>query len=393
MPKFPLKLEKSLEKRKQMDAYRTLAPQKDLADFSSNDYLGFAASEEIYSRTKEILSENGSLINGSTGSRLLSGNHPIFAKAEGFLKDFHQSEAALLFNSGYDANIAFFSSVPQRGDIIFYDELSHASIRDGISLGKAKAYKFRHNDIEDLRQKLERERKNNPAAEIFLVTESVFSMDGDIPNLRALANFSSANNCLLIVDEAHATGVFGNNGRGLVQELQIQDQVFARIITFGKAIGCHGAAILGSAELKNYLVNFARSFIYTTAMPPHSVATILAAYQQLELKNAENSSPLAKLHQNIVLFKSEIQKNKLDVFFLKSDSAIQSCLIPGNSTVKDAAQLLRNAGFNVKPILSPTVPEGTERLRFCLHSFNTQNEIEQVVRLLANFINSDIPEK
>jgi 8-amino-7-oxononanoate synthase len=378
MQDLALKLAKSLEKRKQEKAFRSLKNPSSLIDFSSNDYLGLASSEEIFLGAHQILKENNLMQNGATGSRLLSGNHKIYDLTENFLKEFHQTEAALIFNSGYDANIGFFASVPKRGDLIFYDELSHASIRDGIAMSHAKAYKFDHNNVENLQDKLSKIKKNEDS-EIYIITESVFSMDGDMAPLNKLAGISEEFGAFLIVDEAHATGIFGDKGEGLVQELGIQEKVFARLNTFGKAPGCHGAVILGSKSLKNYLVNFSRSFIYTTALPPHSVATILAVYRLFE-----NGIPeIQQLRSNIQFFKNEIARNNLEADFIASKSAIQSCIIPGNQQVKNVAENLGKEGFEVKPILSPTVPKGSERLRFCLHSFNSENEISEVLKKLA----------
>jgi len=395
MQNLPLKLTKSIDIRKRQNAIRKLGSIKDLIDFSSNDYLGFSDLKQIYFTAEKILTDFNLRRNGATGSRLLSGNHQLFSPAEDFIANFHSAESALIFNSGYDANVGFFSSVPQRGDFIFYDELVHASIRDGISMSRAKAYKFKHNDFADLHGHIERSRNINNEPEIYIVTESVFSMDGDIPDLTELAEFAEKQHCFLVIDEAHATGVFGTDGAGMVQELGIQDKVFARIITFGKALGCHGAAILGSTTLKEYLVNFARSFIYTTALPPHSVATVLASYQYLKNKpglaevNPEHveGSEIRKLKQNIEFFKAEIVANKLQSFFIESNSAIQSCIIPGNEKVKNTASKLEAEGYNVKPILSPTVPKGKERLRFCLHSFNSREEISGVLKALVKLIN------
>ncbi len=378
MQDLPLKLAQSLEKRKQENAFRSLKTSSSLIDFSSNDYLGLASSEKIYHQAHQILEENNILHNGASGSRLLSGNHKLYDLAENFLSEFHQTEAAIIFNSGYDANIGFFASVPKRGDFIFYDELVHASIRDGIAMSKAKAYKFSHNNAEDLPKKLEKLSKPENT-EIYIVTESVFSMDGDMAPLKELAKISDEFGAFLIVDEAHATGIFGEKGEGLVQELQLQKFFFARLNTFGKAPGCHGAVILGSKSLKDYLVNYSRSLIYTTALPPHSVATILAVYKELETGIPE----IDQLKNNIQFFKREIMKNKLQGDFIESNSAIQSCIIPGNEQVKNVAESLREEGFEVKPILSPTVPNGSERLRFCLHSFNSESEIGQVLKKLA----------
>ncbi len=381
MQRSPLKLAKSLENRKLSNSFRSLKPQSDLVDFSSNDYLGFSRSGNIYEASHNLLADLDLQRNGATGSRLLSGNHKVYDLTEKMLADFHNVESALIYNSGYDANIGFFSAVPQRGDIIFYDELSHASIRDGINMSNARAYKFRHNNLADLRDLLIRNSENKEQADLYIVTESVFSMDGDIPDLIKLAALSEEFGCFLIVDEAHATGVFGKNGEGLVHELNLQDQVFAQINTFGKAMGCHGAVILGSTDLRDYLINFSRSFIYTTALSPHSVATINSAYQYLSKSNLE----MEQLKRNIMHFKDEIRKQNLQSYFVESQSAIQSCIIPGNDMVKKISDLLKLKGFDVKPILSPTVPVGKERLRFCVHSYNSAEEITAVLNLLGNF--------
>ncbi|HMI07142.1 MAG TPA: pyridoxal phosphate-dependent aminotransferase family protein [Flavobacterium sp.] len=383
MNNFPKKLVDKLETRKQNNALRQLPTAKERIDFASNDYLGFAQSESIFKQTHQLLTDRNFKTNGATGSRLLSGNHPLYSETEKFIADFHQSESVLIFNSGYDANVGFFSSVPQKGDFILYDELCHASIRDGIQLSNAKSYKFQHNDFEDLERLISRYyTERSRGAEIYIATESVFSMDGDCPNLEELALLSQKYNCLLVIDEAHALGVFGNSGQGLVHELQLQDKVFARIVTFGKALGCHGAAVLGASELKDYLVNFARSFIYTTGLSPHSIANIFIAYQNLESQN----SALNALRDNIVQFNQQKKLLGLKQIFVHSKSSIQSAIIPGNEKIKDIATQLQQNGFDVKPILSPTVPEGQERLRFCLHSYNSEKEICEVLQLLSTFV-------
>ncbi|GAB1855263.1 pyridoxal phosphate-dependent aminotransferase family protein [Flavobacteriaceae bacterium MHTCC 0001] len=380
---LPKKLQKKLDERSIDNALRHLKNQSDLIDFSSNDYLGFSKSEAIFDTAHSILKTLK--VNGATGSRLLSGNHSLYQEVEKNISEFHQCETALIFNSGYNANIGFFSSVPQRSDVILYDEYIHASIRDGITMSNAKSYKFKHNDLKDLSKMLKRSSSTLEFAQhnnIYIVTESVFSMDGDTPNLLKLVEVSKKHNALLVIDEAHAIGVFGEKGMGLTQYLNIQNEIFARIITFGKAIGCHGAAILGSHQLKEYLVNFCRSFIYTTALPPHSIATIKAAY--IELESTENRIALLS---NIDFFKKEIQKHHLKSVFVDSDSAIQCCIIPGNNNVKSISHHLQQQGFDVKPILSPTVPKNEERLRFCLHSYNTREDIRNVLNILNFVIN------
>ncbi|MGS2763416.1 aminotransferase class I/II-fold pyridoxal phosphate-dependent enzyme [Sinomicrobium sp. M5D2P9] len=380
---FPKKLERKLQSREEKNALRKLPGPIAAVDFSSNDYLGLSASKTVFQEAGRILNRRGDVRNGATGSRLLTGNHDLYPETEKMMAGFHRSEAALVFNSGYDANTGFFSSVPQRGDVVFYDEWIHASIRDGIQTGLADAYKFRHNDVEDLEKKLLRVRDNSGKREghIYVVTESVFSMDGDSPDLRAMADLAGRYSVYLVVDEAHAIGVFGDKGEGLVQELGLEDRVFARIVTFGKAMGCHGAAVLGSAKLKSYLVNFARSLIYTTALPAHSVATIQAAYGVLS-----GSYPGEALRENISFFKSVLHDLGVDTFFVPSDSAIHCCVIPGNEKVKNIALHLVEKGFDVRAILSPTVPAGQERLRFCLHNYNTKEEISEVLKLLATFV-------
>lgn len=377
-------LKAKLDTRIQNNALRQLPEYNNLIDFASNDYLGFSKSEAIFNETHQYLVANSYLQNGATGSRLLSGNHRVYQEAESFIAQFHQSESALIFNSGYDANVGFFGAVPQRNDVVLFDELCHASIRDGIKMGNAKSFKFNHNDFENLEKLILKQLINHSSQlkNIYIVTESVFSMDGDTPNLEELVGLADKHNCYLVIDEAHALGVFGEKGEGLVQMLGLQARVFARIMTFGKGLGCHGAAILGSQELKQYLVNFARSFIYTTGLSPHSIATILIAYQHLE----SDKKNIESLCENIIHFNQQKNLLGLKPIFIRSKSAIQSAIIPGNEKVKSIAFQLQEKGFDVKAILSPTVPDGQERLRFCLHSYNSKEEITEVLTLLSTFV-------
>ena len=369
-----------LTEREANNALRKLPVPNGLIDFSSNDYLGFANNSTIFEIASNILERKGIIANGATGSRLLTGNNELYGELEAWLAGFYGSERALVFNSGYDANIGFFSAVPQRTDVVFYDELCHASIRDGIGLGRAQSYKFKHNSVEDLGQLIDRVRESKTDSDIYVVTESVFSMDGDTPDLEALVATCEAKGAYLVIDEAHAVGVFGEKGEGLMKELLLQDKVFARVVTFGKAMGCHGAAILGSDALKSYLVNFARSFIYTTGMPPHSLATTLAAHGQLLAADGERR----QLRANIDFFVAQLKGLGLESYFIASNSAVHCCLVEGNDKVKKWSQHLQENGFDVKPIMSPTVPQGKERLRFCLHSFNTEKEISTLLFQLSN---------
>jgi len=280
-------LNERLARRAESNALRSLHETRDLVDFTSNDYLGFARSSNLREMVDAALRDRPDLPLGSTGSRLLSGHTQLHAEIEEEVATFHRAESSLIFNSGYDANIGLFSSVPQRSDTVLYDQLVHASVRDGLRLGLAKAYSFRHNDLAHLETRLRR-----AVGTCFVAVESVYSMDGDCAPLREIVELVQHYDAYLIVDEAHATGVFGTEGRGRVVENSLQDMVFARLHTFGKALGVHGAAVVGSRTLKNYLINFARSFIYTTSLTPHSLVAIRCAYQQL----ARSRGLIGQLH-------------------------------------------------------------------------------------------------
>jgi 8-amino-7-oxononanoate synthase len=383
MNRFPKSLDEKLQQREAANALRKLPEQGNRVDFSSNDYLGFSKSEVIFNATHQYLLDNGTTANGATGSRLISGNHSLYAEAEKVICKFHKAESALIFNSGYDANVGLFSSVPQKGDTILYDEYIHASIRDGMRLSLAKAYKFSHNDLSDLERLLKKLTTDSNVGELYIVTESVFSMDGDSPDLKAMAVMSEKYKANFIVDEAHALGAFGAKGEGLVQEFGLEDKIFARVMTFGKGLGCHGAAILGTPQLREYLVNFARSFIYTTGLPPHSLATICTAYGFLENNPGEQKA----LKYIVSFFTAEVKRLNLESF-IYSESAIHCVVVPGNEKVKNISSVLQQNGFEVKAILSPTVPQGQERLRFCLHSYTTQEQVTQVLELLTALLSS-----
>lgn len=355
MHKFQLRLQERISKGSE----RSLSLFPGFADFFSNDYLGLSqqqAAQEIHS--------------GSTGSRLLSGNTQEAEKTEQFLAGFFGSEAALIFNSGYDANLGFFSSVPQRGDTVLYDELVHASVRDGIRLSHAKSYSFRHNDPEDLKRRIQQ-----AEGTVFVAVESLYSMDGDLCPLKQIADICEHHKALLIVDEAHSGGIFGDKGKGLISELNLKGKVFARIFTFGKAYGTHGAAVLGSKELKSYLINFARSFIYTTALPPNQYTTIQAQVEQSLDDEKRN-----RLQDNIDYFRNVMQDR---ISLSDARSPIQVILTPGISNAKKLAAMLQEHKLAVKAILSPTVPEGQERLRICLHAFNTKEDMKLIGELIG----------
>ena len=358
-----------LENRKESGSYRSLSLFTDFVDFYSNDYLGLSRPSSLVSRHPSLLPCTSSL--GSTGSRLISGNSFEAETCENFLATFFQSEAALVFNSGYDANIGLFSSVPQKGDTVIYDALIHASIRDGIRLSLAKSYSFAHNDLHDLEKKLTRSEGS-----VFVAVESLYSMDGDICLLDEVINLCAKYNAYLIVDEAHAVGVFGEDGKGL----SYQKEVFARIVTFGKAYGFHGAAVLGSEDVKNYLVNFARSFIYTTALPMQDYVLI-----QQQIEASSDNTLRIQLQSNIDFFRSRLNYQGVSA----DNSPIQIIEVPGVENVLSLAKRLQGNNFAVKAILSPTVPEGQERIRICMHAFNTKAEIEKLTEILLPSLRRD----
>jgi 8-amino-7-oxononanoate synthase len=382
-------LSRKLEERKAQDALRRLRLPDGKVDFCSNDYLGVV--------TKGLLSGavGEAEAHGSGGSRLLAGNYALIEAVEKTIAAFHAAEAGLIYNSGYDANLGVLSCVPQRGDVVLYDALSHASIRDGIRLSFARAYAFVHNDPADLERRLIAARgepgeipgenqgaisgaavgpKPDGSANVFVVTESVFSMDGDQAPLAEMAAVCRRNGARLIIDEAHGTGIIGEKGEGLVQAMGLADDCFARIHTFGKAVGCHGAIVLGSALLRDFLINFSRSFIYTTALPPASIRALDAAYALLPRLGAERE----RLGRLIEQFRSAgIGFERLD-----SRTPIQIVVVPGNAEVKAVAERLQAAGLDIRPILSPTVERGRERLRIVLHAFNTDEELDRLINLL-----------
>jgi 8-amino-7-oxononanoate synthase len=355
-------LHKKIEERKALNAYRQLRLPEGKVDFCSNDYLGIVKNKLLHS-TEDHLS-------GSTGSRLLAGNYALIEETEKMIAGFHSAEAGLIFNSGYDANIGVLSCVPQRGDTIIYDYLSHASIRDGMRLSLAQSFSFLHNDLNDLEKKL-----TNAKGNVFVVTESVFSMDGDMAPLKEIAALCKKHHAYLIVDEAHATGIVGERGEGLIQDLDLQQQCFARIHTFGKAVGCHGAIVLGSELLRNYLINFSRAFIYTTALPEAGVHAIQTSYKIFPALMKERGH----LQKLIQLFQpAAIAYKKLE-----SITPVQVVIIPGNEKVKQVAELCQLNNMDVRAILYPTVPKDSERLRIVLHAFNTSADVEYLIQVLS----------
>jgi 8-amino-7-oxononanoate synthase len=271
------------------------------------------------------------------------------------------------------ANLAFFSTLPQRGDTIIYDENIHASVRDGIRLSLANSFAFKHNSTEDLLHKIK-----HASGSVYIAVESLYSMDGDFAPLAEIVAISNEKKAFLIVDEAHACGVFGENGRGIVDLLGLNEAVFAKVVTFGKAYGAHGACVLGEKKMIDFLVNFARPFIYTTAMPPKEYARI----EQMVLWDGLQEQQQL-LQQNCAFFRAELKSNNL---ISAVNSPIQMLRIGDIRGLKKISDQLANENIAVKPIFSPTVKKGDESLRICIHSFNSFTEIQQLCTILSSFL-------
>ena len=354
------KLQDKLNKRIEEGTLRSLSSFEGYVDFYSNDYLGYSK----WKSTSDISSY------GSTGSRLISGTSKEALKAESYLAEFFESDAALVFNSGYDANLGFFSSIPQRGDLVIYDEFIHASIRDGVRLSFANSKSFKHNDLYDLELKLVRFEGVK-----YVVVESLYSMDGDISPLMKISELCEKHKAYLIVDEAHSGGVFGEKGKGLVNLFNLQNKIFARLITFGKAFGSHGACVLTNQNVKDYLINFSRSLIYTTALPPDAYSRIVSILQNNAIETEQ-----IKLHEVIAYFRSKVDLKKC---ISDEKSPIQLFKIGDILKTKEIALKIQALNLAVKPIFSPTVPIGSEGIRICLHSFNTKEEVDKLIQVLG----------
>lgn len=360
------KIDSLLAKRRKQNAFRTLGEStKGLIDFSSNDYLGLGRSEELKTRILNIY-QKSSHSNGATGSRLLTGNNDFIEACESELAALFGFESGTLFSSGYMANLGIFSAIAQKGDTIIYDEYSHACIKDGARLSLAKRIPFKHNNLADLERKLK-----EADGEIYIACESIYSMDGDKAPLEEIVQLAKDHQAKIIVDEAHSTGVFGQHGAGMVSELGLQENIFAVVYTFGKAMGIHGACIAGSQSLKDFIINFSRPFIYTTAPSAFEVTSIKEAFHYL------------KHHPSLSLnLQSKIDQFNQLIPQFSSPSAIKSVVIGGNEKTKELAGALKTKGFDIRPILSPTVKEGSERLRICIHTYNTEEEINLICDLL-----------
>lgn len=350
-------LASKLQARAHRGWLRVLRASTGLIDFTSNDYFGFA-------RAKRDLPG----LPGATGSRLLTGHTPFHDQLESTIAAFHHADSCILYNSGYVANLGLLSALGTPDTTFLYDLEIHASMIDGMCLSAAKKLPFRHNDLSSLERRLKTARPPT-----YVLIESLYSISGDWSPIAQIADLCERYEAKLIVDEAHATGICGPNGSGLVCQEQLETHVFARVYTFSKALGAHGACILGSEQLRQYLINFSRPLIYTTALPPLVLAHISASYEQMKCEAAEHQKRLQHL---IRYFNRKSGRGD-------HSSPIIPLVIPDCTQLRSLAETLRCKGLDVRPLLPPTVPRGRACLRVVLHSFNQESEIDRLVEALG----------
>ena len=340
--------------------YIRIGGQK-LLNLSSNNYLNFADNQEI---TTEFLEEVGNNFSfGSASARLLTGTLPVYSGLEQTISNLFEKDNTLLFNSGYHANVGINSSLTGSGDVIFSDKLNHASIIDGMQLAKSKFFRYKHNDMESLEKLLKKERGNFNNSVI--VTESVFSMDGDIADLKTLVELKKKYDCVLVVDEAHAFGVFGQKGLGVAEEFGLLSDIDLIVGTFGKAIGSMGAFVTGKKVFIDYFINKARSFIFSTALPPINIA--------FSKWIIENKLPHTSEKRMRML---ELGKS------MGSESHIVPVIVGENDKTVELSQILYQNGYFTLPIRPPTVPVGTSRLRLSLTADITSEDVKGLRNIL-----------
>ena len=344
-------------------------------NFATNDYLDLSRDRRLLQAAEQALHLYGA---GSVSSRLVSGSRPCHEQLEHELKSFHDSEASLVFGAGYLANIGVLSVLVSRHDTVFADRLIHASLIDGIMLSRARLLRFRHNDTEHLRELLAKaHRLRRPGSRFLVVTESVFSMDGDLAPLADICCLSAEHGADVLVDEAHAVGVFGPHGEGLACDRGVASKIAFFTATLSKAFGSYGGYVCSSEEFRRLLINRSRPFIYNTALPPPAAGAALAS---LRLMRAAPG-----LGRTLVLraleFRQALAGFGLDV--MQSQSHIVPVLIKDNERAIAVARQLEKKGIIVAAIREPTVPRGTARLRFSLTLAHSEADLADAAEKVA----------
>ncbi|RAP77278.1 8-amino-7-oxononanoate synthase [Paenibacillus montanisoli] len=334
-----------------------------LLNLSSNDYLGLSGNREVVEAMRLALEREEA---GSGASRLVTGSRQANERLEQALAAWQQSEAALVFANGYMANVGVISALAGRGDVIFSDRLNHASIVDGIRLSRAEHVRYRHNDPEHLNDLLQ---KHRHARRKWMITDSVFSMDGDKALLHELVELKKEHGALLMVDEAHSGGIYGHRGEGLANQLGLHKEVDVHMGTFSKAFGVYGAYVSGSSTLIRWLINKTRSLIYSTALPPAVIAGVEKALTIVQ----EEKWRRDKLAASIQVFRSALAEAGFTVG--RSDSPIIPVIVGDNESALRFSSILEDFGILAAAIRPPTVPEGTARLRFSLSVAHAESEL------------------
>ena len=439
MPDPPNPLDRTLSallaRRRSLGRLRRLSPPSHsfgpgAADFSSNDYLSLSSSPDVQQAFLARLRRDFPRL-GSGGSRLLDGNSALAESLEKRIAHFHGADAALLFTSAFDANVGLLACAPQPGDVVLYDELIHASVHDGLRFSRAgRKLAFRHQsvvtgppaastDAEDIRPgaadpgppSLDEAlraliagdngaRVSDGRANVFICVEGIYSMDGDVLDLVKLITTMDehlpARNGYIIVDEAHSVGVLGPLGRGIVAELPLalQKRVWARVMGFGKAMGCAGGVVLCSEVVREYLLNYARTLIYTTSMSYPSLVALDVVYGCVASGQAEEKRrqlmSLVELAHQMLLAISRAQRGDGGCIHVGEDSP-RSPIIPIlTRRARNLAKFCQDRGFMVRPVVSPTVPKGKERVRVCLHAENTAKEVLGLGKAVEAWIKDQI---
>ncbi|KIC39614.1 8-amino-7-oxononanoate synthase [Leisingera sp. ANG-M7] len=364
--------EKSLEALRTRGRYRQLMP-RDGHDFASNDYLGLASSDVLSAAAADALARGVPV--GAGGSRLLRGNDAEHQRLEAEAAEFFGTEAALFMGGGFNANQAIFSTLPQQGDLVLYDALIHASTHDGMRLGRAETLSFAHSDAEDAARILKDWRSEGGTGQVWIAVEAVYSMDGDLAPLDALMALADAEGVVLVVDEAHSTGVFGDLGRGLAHEIAHRPNVLS-LHTCGKALGASGALICGQRVLIETLINKARGFIFATAPSPLNAALVRAALQELQ----QNPGRREQAWQGITHAQGEAKRLcGLEGF----QSQILPVIVGDDKRTMALASAMQDRGYDIRGIRPPTVPRGTSRLRLSITLNTGAGVITQMFEDLA----------
>lgn len=334
-----------------------------MVNFSSNDYLGFSDNEELKAYVKTAIDWYGL---GATGSRRLSGNHQLYLETEAHIAYWVGKPAGVMFNSGYQMNCAIFSALATKSSLIITDKLIHASIIDGVQNSDAQLVRFRHNDVHHLAQLLKKYAHNRD--KIFIVIESVYSMDGDMPPLQAIIELKKKYQATLIVDEAHSIGLYGKAGNGWVNHCNALDDVDIVLLAFGKTFGLSGAMVVSDLEVAQKIKAKCRSYIYSTAIP----LPIVSGIQKASKLIATNGSLVQNLRKNIQIFKNGIQT--------QSNSQIQPIIIGEKHKAESIEKRLINAGFFCRAVHHPTVPKGESRLRVTLTADHSEDQIKAFIQ-------------